>query len=181
LNSTRYFSHLRHRFPRRTKEEHGHRRLVITDELLDLLGPIGMAVWYMDDGSTSNNIQAVITASKLTEEEIEICERRFRTLLGWDVWYSADAKNFYFSARAFKALRDYVIDYIHPSVSYKMLGGPKVPYAIDQSPGGLFSELITEVHSVNRIVKDGSNTRFSLVVPESGNFLTLSGFVGCAC
>jgi recombination protein RecA len=180
LNFTRYFSALRHHFPRRTSEEHGHRRLIITEEVLQLLGPLGMAVWYMDDGSTSNGIQAVITASKLTKDEADLCERHFRNVLGCDVPYNSASKNFYFSKQAFQAFRDYVIDYIHPSVAYKMPGGPSVPYAVDQTPGGLFAEEIHEIVTVTRIVKDGSNTRFSLVVPEAGNFLTLSGFVGCA-
>lgn len=179
LNATRYFNYLRLTLPRRTAAEHGHRRLIITDEVFDLLGPIGFAVWYMDDGSVCPGGQAVLTASKLTADEVEVSERRWSEFLGEEIRYNPKAKSFYFSCPAFGAFRERVLPYIHPSVAYKMPGAPTVAYEIDQSFRGLYHEEILKIEEIERIVKDGSNTRFSLEVPESGNFLTMAGFVAC--
>lgn len=179
LNGSRYLNCLRLSFPRRTAEEHGHRRLVITDEVFDLLGPLGLAVWYMDDGSIMAGGQAMITASKLTPDEIEVCERRWSEFLETDVPYNPASKNFYFSKSAMGAFRIRAGRYIHPSVAYKMPGAGLMAYPVDQSFGGLYAEKILRVVSSERVVKDGTNTRFRLIVPESDNFLTLAGFVGC--
>jgi hypothetical protein len=179
LNASRYFNYLRLRFPRRTAEEHGHRRLVITDEVFDLLGPIGLAVWYMDDGSLGAGGQAIITASKLTADEQEVCERRWSEFLETEVAYNSSSKNFYFSKPALRALRERVGHYVHPTLAYKMPGAGTTPYPIDQSPDGLYCEEILKIVLNERVVKDGTNTRFTLIVPESNNFLTLAGFVSC--
>lgn len=179
LNGSRYLNFLRLNFPRRTAEEHGHRRLVITDEVFDLLGPLGLAVWYMDDGSIGTGGQAMITASKLTPDEVEVCERRWSEFLEHEIPYNPVSKNFYFTKSAMGAFRIRAGQYIHPSVAYKMPGAGLMAYQVDQSPGGLYTEQILKVVSSERVVKDGTNTRFTLVVPESDNFLTLAGFVGC--
>jgi hypothetical protein len=179
LNYTPYFNYLRYRFPRKTRSEHGNRKLVITDDVFDHLGPLGLAVWYMDDGSSYNGIQANLTASKLEDYEIETSERRLYEMLGEDVPYRRSSKGFYFSRKAFESLRDLIGRFIHPAVAYKMPGAGLAPYAVDPTPGPVFEEEIVEVRTVIREGKFGDNTRFSLVVPEPNNFLTLSGFVSC--
>jgi len=179
LNFTRYFSWLRHKYDRRSSQEHGHRRLVITKEVLDSLGLLGLAVWYMDDGSFNESTHtAQITASKLTEEEIKLCTEFFEFHLGCIVPYRSSAKGFCFSRQAYNSLRMKIIEFIHPSVSYKMPGGPTTPFRITQPNDGCFAEEITSLLPVIYEGKYGDNTCFQLFTP-TGNFLTLAGFIGC--
>lgn len=168
------------RFPRKSCQEHRGRKLRLSAYLLQLLGPVGLAVWYQDDGVLHRGRSMRIIASKLDADEVRVGLSYFAEF--GNVSYNAKQGAFMFGPEASDKLASHIAPYIHSSVAYKMpkgsvcgggLGG------LDVSPD-LFAETVLELVPApvdGKRKGRGDTKRYCLTVEGAGNFLTTAGFV----
>lgn len=107
-------------FELRTKFYKNNKK-IITKEILDLLTPISLAFWFMDDGSKSNERYSLHTESFTKEENETIC-KWFKTK--YDITCSVRCyKGYYlvyFDTEGTKKLDSLISEFIHPSMRYKL-------------------------------------------------------------
>lgn len=162
----------------RSKSQNGH--FEITEEILEELGDLGLAVWFMDDGVRQGQHARIIRTSA-SPEEIRAGMKYFTKRFGRGVkWYASNGA-FVFQRGAFYRLMDAIKPFVHPCMAYKHIEGDDIreEYAVDQSDNGVFYETVEQVVPADR---HGGNKkmecfRYCLTVPEAGNFLTKVGFV----
>lgn len=156
-------------------------KLFITENLLDALGPLGLAVWYQDDGVFAQGKHCRIICTKLTEEEICTSTAWFTSNFG-EVKYDKKQGCLRFSLEASIAFLKHISPYINPSVSYKS----NIPCSeslrcLDLDSGLMYQEPILQILRVFNKKVWGRGIRYCISVPEAGNFLTKAGFVSnCA-
>lgn len=164
-------------FPR-SASSGGH--FAISDKILNELGDLGLAVWFMDDGIRQGQ-QARIVRTSASPEEVEAGMAYFTNRFGRGVkWYESNGA-FVFTRGAFYRLMDAIKPHIHPCMSYKHVEGDDIvePPALDWSTSGVVYEPIIDVVAADRGPKSQKMDcfRYCLTVPEAGNFLTKAGFV----
>lgn len=166
-------------FPRHMKEEHCRRKLVITKDLLDCLGALGLAVWYQDDGVYTEDKTCRIICRKLSVEEQEVAVKWFNRRFPGKVHYDQKQGALMFDRNASLHFLIHVSGFMHPAMGYKTFApapGLSLPLLVTDS-GELFEEVIEDRVEAPRGKEAGHDTRYCLSVPEAGNFLTKVGFV----
>ena len=98
----------------------------VTRHMLNKLDALGLAIWFMDDGHFScfqSDRKGYLHTEGFGYNGNEICQKYF--LERWNIksriW--KDSKGYFclvFEANAFRALRNIILPYIHPSMSYKI-------------------------------------------------------------
>ena len=134
------------------KKERGG-QLRVTEELLHLMGPIGLAFWFMDDGTNSG--MPIIAGDWDQNEEAEILS--FAENMGWDTWIKHEKAG----NRSWKTWRirragefwKYISPYIIPSLYYKVpqeyRNGKKVG-SQEEPCWGFVDEVIIDVQRVRK-------------------------------
>lgn len=111
-----WFSKLREEFYNKKGEK------TITREILDKLSPLGIAVWYMDDGSLQHSDTAKLSTHNFTFEEHQIMKQWFEETYNISPKIQKDGPYYWLrftQEEAFKLWR--LIDkYIIPSMCYKI-------------------------------------------------------------
>lgn len=102
-----------------------NKRKIVTEELLNELTPLGLAVWYMDDGSyirTKNSLNSVIYTNCFSYDEHEIMQEWFNKKWNLDVRIVKHGKYFYLRFPVAKTitLHNILRQQIHPSMKYKI-------------------------------------------------------------
>lgn len=163
-------------FPRQDGSVNYARKLVITEALLDRLGPLGLAVWYQDDGVFTKDLECRIICSKLTEDEIAAVERWFGRF--GSVIYDRNQGAIRLRVASSSVFLEHIAPWIHPACAYKAnrpVGGNLAQ--VSSACGGLFTERILSVEPTPNRREKGHGVRFCLAVEEAENFLTEVGFV----
>jgi uracil-DNA glycosylase family 4 len=171
---------LEERFPRHTRQDHARRKLVITEDLLNTLGPLGLAVWYQDDGTYTRGHTCRLSFRVKDPAERDLAEQWFAKRYG-DVHYEQDQYSLMFSRAASDKFLAEIAPFMHEAVAYKanVPVGALLP-AVDQEPDGLFADPVVEVMPYFNN-SHGRDVRYCLTVEGSHNFLTEVGFVAnCA-
>lgn len=177
-------------WPRYTKEEHKHRRIIITPELVkEWLSDLALAVWYQDDGTLSerkgkkaSSYNARIYFKSVNNDHLVILDF-LRTRFG-EVTYLEKNRMFNFSTDATSLLCKAIARYVSPDVQYKLI--PE--FRLGKQPDVLHSSNNIFYNTVEAVVQQpgrkaipghGDPDKFSycLEVREHGNFLTRLGFV----
>lgn len=95
---------------------------LISLEMLNKLKPLGLAVWYMDDGSYEKKGNNAIIASN--KQNIEIIQRWFKEIqgIGGFIYKSrtSNSATIRFNVKDTKKLFRIIHSYIHPSMKYKI-------------------------------------------------------------
>lgn len=186
----RYFRHLSLRFPTHPFEVHGDRKAVVTDELLEHLGDLGLAVWYQDDGTlaTSGSGSTSCSARIYCKFADPAEPRRVVTWLtarfGPGVTYNAKSRFIQIGGAAFRRFCLAIAPYVHRAMEYKLPAWANAlperdrdfcPKADDSR---LFFETVEEVVPYAPPPgRRGHGVRYCLTVEGAGNFLTQVGFV----
>lgn len=181
LPFSRYLRHLADRFPSKPITEDQHRKLLLTRDVLDNLGDLGLSVWYQDDGvlvrdKRCGSLSSRIICRKFTEEEVSLAVDWLSGKFGRGVSYNAGQGFLQITGEAFRAFHAAVDPYIHADVAYKSLTAATADVVL---PAGtdLFYETIDEVVPWQSTKKQESGVRYCLTVEHAHNFLTSAGFV----
>lgn len=170
-------------FPRKEKTEHSKRKLLITQNLLDKLGVLGLAVWYQDDGSLVSCGEAGrgyynsrIYCAHVTDQEQALVISWLTSRFGPGVSYNRVNGFFQLSKQAHKRFHEAIAPYVHPSMAHKTFTNPSTT-PVTCAANGLYAELIEEViESSPPASHKGNDVRYCLTT-TAGNFLTQVGFV----
>ena len=152
--------------------------------ILDNIGPLGLAIWFMDDGSTSKLLNSARIATCSFDEESQDrivgcfkrfgidCEKRFVKYSGrrypgyWEI---------FFKKEGFKKLIKIIEPFIHPSMSYKIgkktCNIPKVNTEfLDYG-----TVPVTHVKNIkNKTLKNRKPYVFDIEVEDNHNFIVCS-------
>lgn len=97
---------------------------VVPVNIADLLSPISLAYWIMDDGSfTGNGIKLYTDAFSLIELDllIKALDKNFKIKATINIHNSAKGQyNLYISKSQLPLVRSLVKEYIHPEMMYKL-------------------------------------------------------------
>lgn len=167
------------RFPRADSAVNRNRKLIVSADLLRNLGPLGLAVWYQDDGTFTRDKTCRIICKKLTDTEVKIVDSFFGKF--GDARYDRKQGAIVFTRDASVEFLRCVSPFMHKACGYKsdMEVGDKIS-ELALSSSELFAELVVDVVPTASTQK-GSGFRYCLTVEDAGNFLTTAGFVSnCA-
>lgn len=170
-----YFALLRHNLGPSTDNK-GH--VNITESLLQKLNPIGLAVWWMDDGSLIGDT-ARFNRRSLSDEDARIMVEFFKSRYGDYVRHDVSS-GIVLSCGSFWRFMDDIRPFIHPTCSYKHVDVvSEAPYDIPQFPGELVDLPVVDVVSADRPFGNRKMEcfRYCLTVPKAGNFVTKLGVV----
>lgn|SRR3990167_2115972 len=102
-----------------------NKKKIITRKLLDMLNPLGLAIWYMDDGCCNGKARVVVLSTYCAKQEALQCKRYFNEK--WNIdWKIGKHKSGYFLRKGWKSedmnrFRQLIEPYIIPSMKYKIL------------------------------------------------------------
>lgn len=106
------------------KKLYKSKKKIYTREILDFLTPLGIAIWYMDDGCLNYKGGTVMISTYCSKEENEICRDYF--LEKWGIeWNIGKHKDKYFLVRGMKSddmqrFKKLIQKYIIPFFHYKI-------------------------------------------------------------
>jgi uracil-DNA glycosylase family 4 len=185
LPTSRQLCVLAQRFPRHTAQQHSKRKLVLTHELLANLGPLGLAVWYQDDGTlvrcgkkACNYYNSRIYCTIVDVAEQQLAVHWLTQWLGAGVSYKGSIKGGFlqFSKVAFRQLHTIINPYMHPCMAYKT-PLPVFAAPVVQHTASLFCDPVVAVLAAPPPPSHkGNGVRYCLTT-DAGNFLTKVGFV----
>lgn len=186
---SKVMTHIAAVYPRRDIEDHTNRKLKITEDVLDRLGMLGLAVWYMDDGTLARDNRNYSGQSRsriyaaITEEEIQVVVAWFTDKFGQGVSYNGQGcetnRFIHIAGEAFLRFQEAIRPYVHPIFSYKLISGTELaPYQVAKAELP-FYETVTDVvrKDFSKLVRRGNGVRYCLTVEGANNFLTQAGVV----
>lgn len=178
----RYFSHLAQRFPTHPVAKHGSRKAVITPELLENLGDLGLAVWYQDDGTLVRRSYDGVPGScriyaTLPGDEAALVVAWLTRRVGRGVTYNQRSRFIQFGRGAVEALHERICPYMHPEMGYKTWLPVVAAYRTDTSRLSYYDPVREVVPQRYSGAHRGNGVRYCLTVEGAGNFLTKAGFV----
>lgn len=175
-------------WPRYDASLHKHKRLIVSDALLDeWLTDLALAIWFQDDGvlarGSHDNSRSVRIAFKSVNGDHELLLARLRKRFG-KVTYLPGNRIFSFSVAATNKFAEAVRPYIHPDCMYKLpeeFRNNNTP-AVIKGSGKRHADLVTKVVAWpdrKSCPGHGDPDKYSycLEVEECGNFLTKLGYV----
>lgn len=178
---TPYFKYIYDSYPRHSKSNHSHRKLILTEKVCSQLGFLGLAVWYQDDGTlvggdkpTSSRIACVA----LPKKEVSVVIKWLTNLFGEGVSYNKNNGFIQLNSTAFTHFHKAILPYMHPNCSYKSIFSKEVKVPVVYVNGGAYYEKIS---AVKRYIwpksRTGKNVRWCLTVNKFNNFVTPVGVV----
>lgn len=101
------------------------KKKIIPDNIKDLLNPLSVAIWYMDDGSKGGLKYGKLCTCCFTYEEVELLSNSLNELIGITTYPQKD-RNYYIiriptKNSSFEKFCDYIRDYVPDSMKYKLL------------------------------------------------------------
>lgn len=101
------------------------KKKLIPDNIKDLLNPLSVAIWYMDDGSRNGGNYGKICTNCFTYEEVELLSNSLNELIGITTYPQKD-RDYYIiripvKNSSFEKFCDYIRDYVPDSMKYKLL------------------------------------------------------------
>jgi len=115
----------------------------ITKEYLDLLDPLGLTIWFMDDGSESGSL----STHSFSKDENEIISEWFINKWGVDNKVVEDrSKHLFFilvTAKGLRVLREIISPFIPECMQYKIGKGKYTPYHPEAVSDALLKRSIT--------------------------------------
>lgn len=115
--------------------ELGGKPTKVSRKLLNLLSPLGLAIWYMDDGCLDRSyytnkhgvrkiarLRALLCTHGYSLEEHYIMQRYFKVVWGLDVAIHRDGNKYRLTFNRTNAMKLFEIieEHIHPSMLYKI-------------------------------------------------------------
>lgn len=101
------------------------KKKIIPDNLKELLNPLSVAIWYMDDGSKNGKNYGKICTNCFTSEEVEFLSNTLNDLIGITTYPQKDRDYFVIRIpvknRSFEKFCDYIRDYVPDCMKYKLL------------------------------------------------------------
>ena len=150
---------------------------VVIKDVLNMLKPLGLAHWYMDDGCLANNTECRIAVNCFTPEEQEMVRAYF------EAWYgptSLSQGSIRLLAKASYKFCDQIKEFVPFEMSYKLMCNCsyKEPI-IDKQSNQLYYEDITvkEQYLYEGVGRGYNNTNYCLTVEGNHNFFTVHGLV----
>lgn len=121
-NTRKYFTKLANIFY--TKD----RKKIITKKILNKVTPLGLAIWYMDDGSLSFNKEGTFSNCEIytcsfTLEENKLIQKWFKEKYNLEVTIRCRKNKYYsiaFNSQNYKVFLDIIRPLIIPSMQYKL-------------------------------------------------------------
>lgn len=105
--------------------------------LLKLLTPLGLAYWFMDDGSLKSlqSKGVFLNTQGFTVAEIKTLSRVLKKKFSLDAWKSKDKTGFriYISGKSYEKLRNLIFPYLQESFYYKFPTPRRKDIKIDQT------------------------------------------------
>lgn len=94
---------------------------ILPNELLNLLEPIGLAIWYMDDGS-NNGANITLNTHNFSIEEQRVLQNLLKTKFGVDTTIVKDRSKFKLAVGhyEYEKFMNIVRPYVIPSMNYKV-------------------------------------------------------------
>lgn len=167
----------------------------VSEDVLDALGPVGLAWWFMDDGckqkgSKTKNTgvrggrlyapdSVVIATQSFSRDEVDLtvrwfCRRYGPTSAGKD-------RVLRLSRSASVAFTEDVAPYVFPAQRYKFPRDLTLPPFVDIARSGGHPLMVEVSHVGPAVPIEGPNVRYCLDVEGNHNFFTTSGLVhNCA-
>ena len=183
LPFSRQLYSLSRRFVCKSVIEHAHRKLRITQDVLNHIGDLGLAVWYQDDGTLVSDCRSSHQDSRiyccLTRGEQTLVTNWLRSRFGPGVSYNKRNRFIQITGDAFVAFHAAIRKHVHPVMSYKIPGSGVycVPNVLGRSSGRFLDLVAGIVPWVAPSGSRGHGVRYCLTVETAGNFLTKAGFV----
>lgn len=183
LPYSRYLAYLHRILPIKSAEEHAHRKLRFTEDVLERLGVLGLAVWYQDDGSLAD-CDTRISSTRVTEEEISLVINWLLSEFGIKCSYYRSIEQggiFAFYGDDERRFHKLILPFIHPDCAYKsiyakLFSNHRFAAPVVCKDGLPFYEIITGVERC--ILRPRTeNVRWCIAVQDYGNFLTQDGIV----
>ncbi len=158
----------------------------VTMKWLEMLEPLGLAFWYMDDGCLFNGETAYLSTEGFSEHEIETIQYYFEVKYGWE-WRKQKTKSGY-NLRLLKEHADQffntIASYVIYELQYKL---PKQyqdqynhtthkPY-IDK----LYYVPVDHIEHIELPQSGQAGVSFCIDVEEAHNFVTLPGIIVHNC
>lgn len=162
-----------------TEGEGPRRRVIPNMAILELLGDLGIAVWYQDDGTLVNGEGCRIYAKLPSVYIWPVCGwfAKYLDVSLAEVTYSESANAICFSRVATPALHERIAPYCHPSMRYKLVSEYReVAFfrgSLGRSP--YFAPLLDVCRYRPIVHRQG--IRYCLTVDGTHNFLTEVGIV----
>lgn len=161
----------------------GVKGLIPKAEVLDKLSPLGIAVWYQDDGTLVHQSSGRDSCRIYCKVEDDIAEGLVSYFQDWlgqeDISYLHSQGALCFGVEATKVFHEQIAEYVHPDVQYKLLrefrGAEE--YQVRKSDSVFYAELL-EIVPVEPL-KDTRRykTRYCIKVQYAHNFVTEAGVV----
>lgn len=158
----------------------------VTNSYLDRLTPLGLAIWYLDDGSLlkyshkykkqdgsiSNYpvARSVFSTQGLNMESAEIIKKWF-----WDKWgiqagvsYTSKGPVIWLTLAGTKQLHEIISPYVPPSMNYKLLPAYKNRFSLPTGNKILSSLAVSVVKDIREV--DSPEFVYNLEVSENHNY-----------
>lgn len=108
------------------KNEFGKNIKYINDGILSSIEPLGLAIWFMDDGFKANGGGYYISTNCFTKEDINKIQNYF--LYKYNIKTKIHCDNrLYISAKSSKTFVDLILPFMHPDCMYKLHSRYKTP------------------------------------------------------
>lgn len=181
LPFSRYLAHLDKTYKTQDTSINRAKKAVITKDLLDDLGDIGLAIWYQDDGTLvrgKRHTSSRIYCTKLLESEKDTVVKWLTDRFGDGVSYNESNGFICISREAFKNFQKAIKPYMHLDCAYKHIDSIETAPNLDTNSGLPYYEVIRglDPYKIEGKSRD-YGTRYCLTVEKNHNFNTKAGFV----
>lgn len=95
-------------------------RKTVPEEVVMKLGPLGIAIWFMDDGGACANGYK-FSVDCFTDEEIQILQKLLKKYSIESTYENNQNKIIYIGSKSKKAFKDLVEPYMCPCMKYKLI------------------------------------------------------------
>jgi len=147
--------------------------------VLDSLDARGLAIWFMDDGSVANKINAVISTCSFDEESNNRIVKRLAEM-GIEAFHKKYKKkgsqkeysSIYLNKKGYFALSEIIAPFIHDNISYK------IPQQFRQAQKYIWNRTphrhsLTVVDSIKKL--ENKEKVYDIEVEDNHNFVATSG------
>lgn len=101
-----------------------NKKKVVPKSIKDMLSPLSVAIWYLDDGSRKGKEYGNIATCSFSLEETDILSKALNDLIGISTYSTLSGKYpmliIPYKNNSFKLFREYIKDYVPESMTYKL-------------------------------------------------------------
>lgn len=138
--------------------------------VLSDISPLGLAIWYQDDGSLNSGYSAVISTGSFSEEQNKILVNMLKNRFNLDAASHVDSRGYCyirFNAKNSDKFFKLISPYMHPSMQYKTpidISNNAITY--NSSYRNVGANFVSEISYV------GTATVYDLTIEDNHNFIT---------